>query len=159
MILVISYYFIILHILLNIVITLKSQNLESNKVIVLLLYIMFHCTANSPGKRNRNWEAACFWCLHNQHWRCWLSRFTWLVCTLTCMWEDLLERGTSLHPLWGITAAIKSKNDHAYKIAYLKCTLNLNSNSKNEPFLLNIPVSGENEAQSCYLRALFWKYL
>ena len=52
MILIISYCFIVLHILLNIVITLKSQNLESNKVIVLLLYIMFHCTVNSPGKRN-----------------------------------------------------------------------------------------------------------
>ena len=32
---------------------------------------------------------------------------------------------------------MKSKNDHAYKIAYLKCTLNLNSNSTNEAFLLN----------------------
>ena len=31
-ILIISYYFIVLHILLNIVINLKSQNLESNKV-------------------------------------------------------------------------------------------------------------------------------
>ena len=34
--------------------------------------------------------------------------------------------------------AIKSKNDHTYKIAYLKCTLNLNSKSKNEAFSLNI---------------------
>ena len=24
-------------------------------------------------------------------------------------------------PVWGIRTAIKSKNDHAYKIAYLKC--------------------------------------
>ena len=34
MILIISYCFIVLHILLNIVITLKSQNLESNEVII-----------------------------------------------------------------------------------------------------------------------------
>ena len=37
MILIISYYFIVLHILLNIVITLKSQNLESNKVIIIII--------------------------------------------------------------------------------------------------------------------------
>ena len=36
----------------------------------------------------------------------------------------------------GIRTAIKSKTDRAYKIAYLKCTLNLNSNSKNEAFSL-----------------------
>ena len=36
-ILIISYHFIVLHILLNIVITLKSQNLESNKVIIIIL--------------------------------------------------------------------------------------------------------------------------
>ena len=58
---------------------------------------------------------------------------------------------------WGIRTAIKSKNDHAFKIGYLKCTHNLNSNSKNEAFSLNI--SRENEGQSWYLRALFWKYL
>ena len=52
--------------------------------------------------------------------------------------------------------AIKSKYDHAYKIASLKCTLNLNSNSKNEAFSLNR--GRENEGQSWYLRALFWKY-
>ena len=52
--------------------------------------------------------------------------------------------------------ALKSKYDHAYKIAYLKCTLNLNSNSKNEAFSSNR--SRENEDQSWYLRALFWKY-
>ena len=66
-----------------------------------------------------------------------------------------------LHPkltlFQGIRTAIKSKNDHAYKVAYLKCTLNLKSNSKNEAFSLNI--SQENEGQSWYLRALFWKYL
>ena len=52
----------------------------------------------------------------------------------------------------------KSKNDHAYKIAYLKCTLNLNSNSKNEAFSLIINISRVNEGQSWYLTALFWKY-
>ena len=36
----------------------------------------------------------------------------------------------------GFRTAIKSKNDHAYKIAYLKCTLNLKSNSKKEAFSL-----------------------
>ena len=35
-ILIISYYFIVLHILLNIVITLKSHNLEINKVIIII---------------------------------------------------------------------------------------------------------------------------
>ena len=39
---------------------------------------------------------------------------------------------------------------------YLKCTLNLNLNSKNEAFSLNR--SRENEDKSWYLRALFWKY-
>ena len=43
-----------------------------------------------------------------------------------------------------------------HRIAYLKCTLNLNSNSKNEALSLNI--SRENEGQIWYLRALFWKY-
>ena len=33
----ISYYFIVLHILLHIIITLKSQNLESNKVIIIII--------------------------------------------------------------------------------------------------------------------------
>ena len=37
MILIISYCFIVLHILLNIVITLKSQNLESNEVIIIVI--------------------------------------------------------------------------------------------------------------------------
>ena len=40
MILIISYCFIVLHILLNIVITLKSQNLESNKVIIIIIIII-----------------------------------------------------------------------------------------------------------------------
>ena len=35
-----------------------------------------------------------------------------------------------------IRTALKSKNDHVYKIAYLNCTLKLNSNSKNEVFSL-----------------------
>ena len=39
MILIISYCFIVLHFLLNIVITLKSQNLESNKVIIVIIII------------------------------------------------------------------------------------------------------------------------
>ena len=39
MILIISYCFTVLHILLNIVITLKSQNLESNKIIVIIIII------------------------------------------------------------------------------------------------------------------------
>ena len=46
----------------------------------------------------------------------------------------------------GIRTAVKSKNYHAYKIAYLKCTLNVNSNPKNEAFSLNR--SRENEGQS-----------
>jgi len=37
MILIISYCFIVLHILLNIVLTLKSQNLESDKVIIVII--------------------------------------------------------------------------------------------------------------------------
>ena len=37
MILIISYCFTVLHILLNIVITLKSQNLESNKIIIIII--------------------------------------------------------------------------------------------------------------------------
>ena len=49
----------------------------------------------------------------------------------------------------GIRTAIKAKTDHAYKIAYLKCTLNLNSNSKNEAFSLNR--SRENKGQSWYI--------
>ena len=61
-----------------------------------------------------------------------------------------------LNALKGIRTTILSKNDHAYKIAYLKCTLNLNSNSKNEAFSLNR--NRENEGQSWYLRPLFWKY-
>ena len=40
--LIISYYFIVLHILLNIVITLKSQNLESNKVIIIIIILLPH---------------------------------------------------------------------------------------------------------------------
>ena len=32
---------------------------------------------------------------------------------------------------------MKSKNDHAKKSLYLKCTVNLNSNSKNEVFSLH----------------------
>ena len=40
MILIIAYYLIVLHILLNIVITLKSQNLESNKVIIIIIIIL-----------------------------------------------------------------------------------------------------------------------
>ena len=40
MILIISYCFIVLDILLNIVITLKSQNLESNKVIIIIIIII-----------------------------------------------------------------------------------------------------------------------
>ena len=40
MILIISYCFIVLHFLLNIVITLNSQNLESNKVIVIIIIII-----------------------------------------------------------------------------------------------------------------------
>ena len=32
---------------------------------------------------------------------------------------------------------MKSKIGQAYKIAYLKCTLKLNTNSKNEAFLFN----------------------
>ena len=55
-----------------------------------------------------------------------------------------------------IRIVIKSKNDHAYKIAYLKFTPNLNSNSENETFSFNR--SRENEGQSWYLRALFWNY-
>ena len=55
-------------------------------------------------------------------------------------------------PFWGIRTAIKSKYDHAYKTAYLKCTLNLNSNSKNEAFSLSR--NRENEGQRWYLRAL-----
>ena len=39
MILIISYCFTVLHILLNIVITLKSQNLESNKIIIIIITI------------------------------------------------------------------------------------------------------------------------
>ena len=39
MILIISYCFTVLHILLNIVITLKSQNLESNKIIIIIIII------------------------------------------------------------------------------------------------------------------------
>ena len=39
MIFIISYCFTVLHILLNIVITLKSQNLESNKIIVIIIII------------------------------------------------------------------------------------------------------------------------
>ena len=39
------------------------------------------------------------------------------------------------------------------KTAYLQCTLNLNSNSKNEAFSLNI--CRENEGQSWNLRAFF----
>ena len=35
----ISYYFIVLHILLHIIITLKSQNLESNKVIIIIILL------------------------------------------------------------------------------------------------------------------------
>ena len=56
-----------------------------------------------------------------------------------------------------ITAYEGIRTAHAYKIAYLRCTLNLNSNSKNEAFSLNI--SPENEGQIWHLRALFWKYL
>ena len=37
MIFIISYCFTVLHILLNIVITLKSQNLESNKIIIIII--------------------------------------------------------------------------------------------------------------------------
>ena len=37
MILIISYCFTVLHILLNIVITLKSQNLESKKIIIIII--------------------------------------------------------------------------------------------------------------------------
>ena len=40
MILIISYGFTVLHILLNIVITLKSQNLESNKIIIIIIVII-----------------------------------------------------------------------------------------------------------------------
>ena len=40
MILIISYCFIVLHFLLNIAITLKSQNLESNKVIIVTTIII-----------------------------------------------------------------------------------------------------------------------
>ena len=40
MILIISYCFTVLHILLNIVITLKSQNLESNKIIIIIIIII-----------------------------------------------------------------------------------------------------------------------
>ena len=39
MILIISSCFTVLHILLNIVITLKSQNLESNKIIIIIIII------------------------------------------------------------------------------------------------------------------------
>ena len=39
MILTISYCFTVLHILLNIVMTLKSQNLESNKIIIIIIII------------------------------------------------------------------------------------------------------------------------
>ena len=39
MILIISYCFTVLHILLNIVITLKNQNLESNKIITIIIII------------------------------------------------------------------------------------------------------------------------
>ena len=49
-----------------------------------------------------------------------------------------------------------AKNDHAYEIAYLKCTLNLNSNSKNEAFSLNISQKAwrpKDEGQSWYLSA------
>ena len=40
MILTISYCFTVLHILLNIVMTLKSQNLESNKIIIIIIIII-----------------------------------------------------------------------------------------------------------------------
>ena len=40
MILIISYCFTVLHILLNIVITLKNQNLESNKIIIIIIIII-----------------------------------------------------------------------------------------------------------------------
>ena len=56
---------------------------------------------------------------------------------------------------YGIT--LRAEALRSYKIAYLKSTLSLNSSSKNEAFSLNI--SRENEGQSWYLRALFWKYL
>ena len=39
MILTISYCFTVLHILLNIVMTLKSKNLESNKIIIIIIII------------------------------------------------------------------------------------------------------------------------
>ena len=39
MILTISYCFTVLHILLNTVMTLKSQNLESNKIIIIIIII------------------------------------------------------------------------------------------------------------------------
>ena len=42
MILIISYCFTVLHILLNIVMTLKSQNLESNKIIIIIIIDLQH---------------------------------------------------------------------------------------------------------------------
>ena len=39
MILIISYCFIVLQILLNIAITLRSQNLESNKIIIIIIIL------------------------------------------------------------------------------------------------------------------------
>ena len=41
---------------------------------------------------------------------------------------SIIIEGTSDEDL-GIRSAKSSKIDHAYKIAYLKCTLNLNTNS------------------------------
>ena len=53
---------------------------------------------------------------------------------------------------------MKSKNDHAYKIAYLKCTLNLNSNSKNEAFSLKL-IEAENTNAKLELvsKSTIWK--
>ena len=55
----------------------------------------------------------------------------------------------------GIRPALKSKIDDAYKIAYLKCALNMNANSKNEAFSFNS--RWENEGQNWYLWVLFWE--
>ena len=40
MIFIISYCFTVLHILLNIVITLESQNLEGNKIIIIIIIVI-----------------------------------------------------------------------------------------------------------------------
>ena len=86
-----------------------------------------------------------------------------LLCAFNCLQPmkkfvfSVASRATGRLQIKPSGSGDENENDHACEIAHLKSTLNLNSNSKNEAFSLNI--RRENEGQGWYPRALFWKYL